>query len=139
MNLRTSISVAMGLMGVSLVANAESNSLAAHRWTHRILVVVAPAPQDTGALAQRRIFQRASKGMTERDVVLIEAAGEDPQARDIRRQLAVDSHKFQVLLIGKDGNTVLSSNAPLTAGDLFGRIDAMPMRRDEIRRKRQTP
>jgi len=41
-----------------------------------------------------------------------------------------------VFLVGKDGHTALSSKKPLSADYLFGKVDAMPMRRAEIRRGR---
>jgi hypothetical protein len=39
-------------------------------------------------------------------------------------------------LVGKDGHTAVSSDKPLSADDLFARLDAMPMRQDEMRRGR---
>jgi hypothetical protein len=41
-----------------------------------------------------------------------------------------------VLLVGKDGGVKLSSSSPLSASTLFGTIDAMPMRIDEMRRRK---
>ena len=40
-------------------------------------------------------------------------------------------------LIGKDTHTVLASRHPRAARDLFRLIDAMPMRREEMRKGRQ--
>jgi hypothetical protein len=37
-----------------------------------------------------------------------------------------------------DGHTALTSNKPLSADYLFAKVDAMPMRQDEMRRARQT-
>jgi hypothetical protein len=39
-------------------------------------------------------------------------------------------------LVGKDGDTAVSSDKPLSADDLFARLDAMPLRQDEMRRGR---
>jgi hypothetical protein len=41
-----------------------------------------------------------------------------------------------VFLVGKDGQTAISSDKPLSADYMFARVDAMPMRRDEMRRAR---
>jgi hypothetical protein len=43
----------------------------------------------------------------------------------------ISSTKF-----GKDGQTAISSDKPLSADYMFARVDAMPMRRDEMRRAR---
>jgi Domain of unknown function (DUF4174) len=39
------------------------------------------------------------------------------------------------MLIGKDGHTALERSKPVGNQELFGRIDAMPMRRQEMRSK----
>jgi hypothetical protein len=39
-------------------------------------------------------------------------------------------------LVGKDDHTAVSSDKPLSADDLFARLDAMPVRQDEMRRGR---
>jgi hypothetical protein len=52
--------------------------------------------------------------------------------QDIRKKLGVQTGPFQVLLIGKDGGVKLRSSEPVSMKDLFGLIDSMPMRRQEI-------
>jgi len=42
---------------------------------------------------------------------------------------------FQVLLIGKDGGVKLRSSEPVSMKDLFGLIDSMPMRQQEMESK----
>jgi hypothetical protein len=105
------------------------------RWSKRVLVVVAPA-SDAAAEAQRRIYQQAAKGMSKRAIVLIDVRDDSARSRQIRSWLATDGKRFRVFLIGKDGHTTISSETPLAAEDLFARVDAMPMRQDEMRRKR---
>ena len=122
-------------MAATMSAEAKSASLSDYRWKSRVLVVVAPTAEDGELIAQRRLFKEASKGMAERDVVLLEAAGDDARARQIRSQLSAGSGQFRAILVGKDGNAAFSSGKPVTAAELFGRIDAMPMRRDEMRRQ----
>ena len=124
------------LMGTAMSATAESASLSRYQWKNRVLVIAAPSLQDRDLLAQRRLFAAASKGMAERDLVLIEAAGDDAGARALRRQLSIGEKTFQVLLVGKDGNPAASSERPWSSNELFAKIDAMPMRRDEMRHRR---
>lgn len=105
------------------------------RWTNRVLVIVAPAG-DAAADAQRRIYQSAAEGMREREIVLVEARDNSARSQAIRARLSADSNRFHVFLVGKDGNTAIAADKPLSAEELFGRVDAMPMRRDEMRRRR---
>ena len=126
------------LMGTVMTAEAKSASLASYQWKSRVLVVTAPTRQDDGVAAQRRIFQQNAAGMAERQIVLIEAVGDDERARAIRGQLGVSDKAFKVILVGKDGNVAVSSDRPLAAQDLFNRVDAMPMRRDEMKRDKRS-
>jgi hypothetical protein len=105
------------------------------QWTKRVLVVVAPAG-DAAADAQRRIYQSNAKGMSERAIVLVEVRDDTARSRQIRAWLSTDGKRFRVFLIGKDGHTTLSSDKPFPADELFARVDAMPMRQDEMRRGR---
>jgi hypothetical protein len=120
---------------MTMSAHAETSPLASLRWKERILVVVGPTNQ-ADAMAQNRIFKDAATGMSERDVTLVDASGADPRSVAIRQGLSVSNKQFAVFLVGKDGNVALSSDKPLAADYLFQRIDAMPMRRDEINRKK---
>jgi hypothetical protein len=132
----TAICAIVLLTGAVMNADAKDFALSTFLWKNRVLVVIAPGSQDFNLLAQRRIYQRAATAMAERDVILIEAVGDDDHARAIRAQLSAGHSGFAVLLVGKDGNTAFASGKPLTAEALFKRIDAMPMRQDEMRRKR---
>lgn len=108
--------------------------LDALRWTSRILVVVAPDAGDPRLARQRRIFEAARGGARARDLVWIEGAGRTAEADELRRRFGVAPDAFRALLVGKDGGAKLSSAEPIAAERLFGEIDAMPMRRDEMRR-----
>ena len=114
---------------------AHADPLAGYRWKNRLLVIAATDAQSEKVAGQRLAYQRAQAGMSERDVVLIDAVGPGTQARAVRAHLGVGDAAFKALLIGKDGHTAAASDTPFSAADLFGRIDAMPMRRDEAGRK----
>jgi hypothetical protein len=68
--------------------------------------------------------------------VLSEALDDSERSREIRMRLSADGKRFRVYLVGKDGRMAASPDKPLFAGDLFARVDAMPMRQDEMRRGR---
>ena len=125
--------LATALTGITAPA-AEGDPLARHRWISRILVISAPGPGDPSARAQRDIALAARNGMTERDLVTVEAYGEDATSAALRRRFDIPGTAFRALLIGKDGEAKLVSTDPIPAASLFSTIDAMPMRRDEMRR-----
>jgi Domain of unknown function (DUF4174) len=86
-------------------------------------------PPGPAAETQRRIYESSAKGMSERSIVLTEAADDSERSRQIRSRLSADGRRFEVFLVGKDGHTAVYSDKPLSADDLFARVDAMPMRR----------
>lgn len=98
-------------------------------WSFRPQRAIAPR-------ANRSVSRSAVKGMSERDIVFVEALDDSEQSRQIRSKLSADGAWFQVFLVGKDGDTAVSANKPLSADYLFGEMDAMPMRREEMRRSR---
>jgi len=114
---------------------SNASPLDEFHWKSRILVVIARAG-DPAAEAQRRIYESSAQGMSERAVILAEALDGSERSKQIRSQLSADGRRFQVFLVGKDGHTAISSDTPLSADYLFARVDAMPMRQDEMRRAR---
>jgi hypothetical protein len=118
----------------SLVA-AAPDPLARHRWHSRLLVVIAPDRADPNYVAQTTLLAQAEAGRRERDLVLVEAIGDSPDADAIRRHFGVARTAFRAILVGKDGGAKLSEPQPIPAERLFDTIDAMPMRRDEMQER----
>jgi hypothetical protein len=71
--------------------------------------------------------------MAERDLAVIEALGATPEAIALRRRLGLPGDGFLAVLVGKDGEAKITSRSPIPTETLFSTIDAMPMRRDEMR------
>jgi hypothetical protein len=113
------------------------------QWKVRVLVVSAPKSDDPGLRAQDAILKSDLDGQAERDLKVIRLVGaEGPaivDAQALRERLSLPPDRFEVVLVGKDGTIVLRRRQPISLGDLFERIDAMPMRRDEIRRRTLPP
>lgn len=87
----------------------------------RILYVYAPTADDPALLRQRSLVEAAQSGMSDRDLVMIPVIGKRP--------------RFEAVLVGKDGGEKLHSTTPLTPERLFETVDAMPMRRQEMRQR----
>jgi hypothetical protein len=121
-------------------------AMSGYRWKHRPVVVIAGPNGGASLVEQRHIFSTNISGLRERDVVIIWVAGNTVSAdlgpgpglsaEQLRQRFGAPDNGFRVILVGKDGGTKLSRPTPLPANVLFGTIDAMPMRRDEMRRGR---
>lgn len=123
------------LTGLMSVATFAANNLASYEWKSRVLVVLAPSETDGQLKKQQSIVAEAATGFSERDLTVVtEIRVEGP----LHRQFAAKGSDFQVLLIGKDGQTALRRSKAITAEELFEIIDAMPMRRDEVRRRKES-
>ncbi len=117
---------------VSLAVPASAEDfLAAYRWNRRVVLLLASRPDDPALQAQQAALAPHVPGLAERDIVVIVSA--DPA---LRRRLSVPAEGFAFLLLGKDGGVKLRSATPMAFGELAALVDAMPMRRDEMRRDR---
>jgi hypothetical protein len=115
-----------------------------YKWKYRPLVVFAKSESAAPLAAQRRIVAANRPALAERNVVVIWVVGDSVSAElgpgpgmsasALRSRFGAGDAAFRVLLVGKDGGTKLSSAAPLGIAALNGTIDAMPMRRNEMRR-----
>ena len=115
----------------------------AYRWTNRPLLVFAPSHEHPFFAAQQERLNGHAQALRERDVVVVEIAGDqvrvdgepaqDLHANKLRRRYVVDRNKAAVLLVGKDGGLKVKKSDVFLAKELFETIDAMPMRLQEMR------
>ncbi len=120
--------------------------LASYRDRKRVLVLFAPAAGDASLAAEDAAVRAHAAGVADRDLVVVRAleAGESTadgrslgaaDAAALRRRLGAEAGRFTAVLVGKDGHVAFRAPAPVVAGRLFPAIDAMPMRREEVRRR----
>lgn len=122
-----------------LAAHADLRSVAGMKQHSRVLLAFAPSLRDPRLEAQRRIMARFSLGAAERDLVLVQIGdGKVLGAHDrddaLRRKYHVPPQGFRLLLIGKDGRIALESGDAIDERRLAAAIDAMPSRREEVRK-----
>jgi hypothetical protein len=127
------------------VADLDLDSL---RWKKRVLVLISPSESDVSFRLQKQGVASTAEGVLERDLMVLEII-EQGQSRagnqllsgksvqDIRKRIGARTGLFQVLLIGKDGGVKLRSSEPVSMKDIFGLIDSMPMRRQEMESKKK--
>jgi hypothetical protein len=87
----------------------------------RLLVISTPSLNDDAYRTQAALLLPALAGLNERDFVV---------------QIQFGTKSFSVVLIGKDGGEKLRRAIPLSPEELFAVVDAMPMRRAEMRERK---
>ncbi|MEL6061076.1 MULTISPECIES: DUF4174 domain-containing protein [unclassified Methylobacterium] len=127
---------ALGLGLAALTAAASAAPLDTYRDRARVLVLSAPDAMDAQLKAQRAALGPVRDGVAERDLVVLEAIGSGAEARALRAALGLAADSFRAVLVGKDGGAKLTAAAAIPPQTLFATIDAMPMRRSEMRERR---
>lgn len=83
---------------------------------------------------QVRLLEEAQPGLEERDIKVIVVE----QESILYHQYKVKPGKFTLLLLGKDNTEKLRAHQLLLPTRLFALIDAMPMRKQEMRNRKST-
>ena len=123
---------------VAQAQSADGDPLAVYRDKKRVLLLFAPTEQDARYQAQRKLWKGEEPGFKERQLVVLPLLADrqpNPSAV-LGKRFGVDPEAFTVILLGKDGHNAYQSKEPVSADFLYHRIDAMPMRRDEMRRQK---
>jgi len=118
-------------------------NLADLRWKNRIVLLFAPTPDDDVCVSFRRAWEGLRTEVNDRDLLLVEAyeAGESrigtsplagASVAQLRDRFKVASGATVFVLIGKDGMEKLRKTT-ISMDELFGTIDAMPMRQREMK------
>ena len=118
-------------------------ALEQHRWKHRVLLVSAPARDDTHLVEVQNELASVSEAFAERDMMLVTllasgtstAGGRELTAAEVdaaRAALGIPAGSFALRLIGKDGGVKLSTDSAVPMTDIFALIDSMPMRQREL-------
>ncbi len=112
----------------TLVLSAQTNN-------KRRVLLFADTKNNATLIQQMKILQSDEAGCVDRDIV-IETYVLNQTDKSFLKKYDVKSVPFTFLLIGKDGHVALQSYKITENTQLFGLIDAMPMRQDEMQRKR---
>jgi len=119
-----------------------------HAFSERRLIVAFGEPGSPSFLMLEDAVRQARCRLIDRDVDVVfidanELRAIEPGATDsrtVRRAMVAWSEgseqaiDFELVLIGKDGGVKSRQRDPAVLDDLLDRIDAMPMRRAEVRR-----
>ena len=136
-------------IGNSLSEMEHQLDLSQFQWKNRLLFLFAPnRSHPLFDVLQKSIAVQQAE-VTDRDLVIFEiletgssrmdTSDFDPQmAQALRDKFDVHPGRFTVILVGKDGGIKLNRQDQTRLEDIFALIDAMPMRREEMRQKSRT-
>jgi len=117
------------------------------KWKNRLLFLFSPTRSHPLFDTFQKSLADRQPGVADRDLVIFEilesgssrinTENMDPQtAQSLRKRFEVSPGQFTVILVGKDGGTKMNRNEETQLVDIFGLIDSMPMRQEEMRRKK---
>lgn len=143
---RRALIAALSVFPIALAPSSSANAaMSKYRWSKRPLLVFAPSAGDARLAAQRSAIASASRDILERDMVVVFVAGDRVEtqygprvgmgATALRRKYGVANDAFRAVLVGKDGGVKLSRSDVTPTRAIFGLIDSMPMRRQEMRER----
>ena len=130
---------------VVTINGAAAYDLGQYQWRHRLLFLIASDSEDPGIATQRQWMQRRWEALLDRDIIVFQLFSDEglvgdralpaQAVRQLRQQLEVAASDRLVVLIGKDGGIKRRAALDTDLRDILLQIDAMPMRRDEIKTK----
>ena len=131
------------LMVVAHFANGQSSMLEQYRWENRIVLIFGSRAV---ASVEKQIaeLKSAPEGISDRDLLIFHIEqevhllnGKSSQAlapaQRFRDKYNVPEDEFRYILLGKDGGVKYNKKDFVSNETLFSIIDAMPMRKREMR------
>ena len=132
-----------------LITNVYSQDMMipdSYLWKNRIILIFSDSSQKVSR-KQLKTFASEHQEMLERELIVFnvgegkvyqsqEVVATTGEADYLHNRYQVPKNQFRVILIGKDGGEKLRQDTLLSTDKLFAIIDAMPMRRQEIRKRR---
>lgn len=124
-----------------------SQDLTPYRWQNRLIVLVAPNESNDLFQQQLQLLAEDIEGLKERKLLLLTIKDTEsqillPKPRPLKlkeqelERFRTSDQPFSFILIGLDGGIKLRRNELVSREYLYALIDGMPMRRAEMREKR---
>ena len=112
----------------------KDTNLKIYEWTRRPVVIFANSDKDPNFISQMEFLSEDIRALQERDIIVL--IDTDPNfSSSLRKKLR--PHGFAFILIGKDGQVKLRKPSPWNIREIARVIDKMPIRQQEITRKKQ--
>lgn len=125
----------------------NAQAISSHKWKDRVLIILTDEKSVDRLHRQVNILQTDQEGLKDRKLVIYSVKGYACR-KGINSDKWVDGSNsfeafkdseknFKVILIGLDGGIKIDQSDVLSLDELFSTIDAMPMRRSELRTRNQ--
>jgi Domain of unknown function (DUF4174) len=110
--------------------------LIAQQSNYRRILIFAPDSTNVSFKTQNRIFQKEDSACVQRDII-VEYYVFKSRSIVFFDKYQVSKSDFTLLLIGKDGFVKLRSKEVVKPERIYALVDAMPMRKDEMRKMKK--
>jgi hypothetical protein len=137
----------VAVSGIPAAAATSEIDLSDYRWKHRPLFIFAPSVTDATFLElDKRLIQSVPE-IEDRDMIIFRIFEDSPSrvsnkpmpprdAEALRRRFGIETGRFTVVLVGKDGGVKWVAHRDADLQSIFNLIDSMPMRQQEMRDQR---
>jgi hypothetical protein len=112
----------------------ENTTLENFEWTQRPIIIFADSEKDPNFISQMEFLSEDFNALKERDIIVLVDTNPS-KSSSLRKRLR--PHGFTFILIGKDGQVKLRKPSPWNIREIGRVIDKMPIRQQEIARKKQ--
>ena len=141
------LSLFLYIVATMQVQSQQPLNLKDYRWKNRLILLFAETMKSSEYKEQLQLLKDQLDGLEERDLMVFsffanksgDANGNSLLRQDvekIRKEYNVKSSDQLLILIGKDGGEKLRAPLPTEINKVYGLIDRMPMRRQEMRESR---
>ena len=124
-----------------------SQDLSQYRWQNRLIVLQARAEGENICRQQLQVLEEDVEGLMERKLIVVQLAESEnrihlpePLPLELKekdqKRFRASEKPFSFILIGLDGGVKLRSHELVSREYLYALIDGMPMRRAELREKK---
>ncbi len=129
---------------------SQAQNLKQFKWENRILLVFSDKKENEIYKEQLQELSENEEGLAERKLLLFEVVEEEYRkthfdnanagsskwliTENLRKKFNAENERFKVVLIGLDGRVKRTTNKLFEKEALFGLIDSMPMRIQEMSR-----
>ncbi|WP_200979681.1 DUF4174 domain-containing protein [Echinicola sp. 20G] len=141
------LSIAFLVFG--LINHLNAQELSEHQWKERLLIIMTHDLTDSTYEKQIDTLQKNLGELTERKLVVYQfnkdkfktgldsnKAWNKTESKKWIEALKFSNSGFEIILIGLDGQIKRRQTGYLAPKELFGTIDTMPMRRQEMKAKK---
>ena len=125
--------------------NVGAQSLGEHVWKDRVLLLVTNDLENNHYQEQFDILRTDPEGLKDRKLVIYSLTPNSyarglhalkwSGGKELFKKYKTSSVPFEIILIGLDGGVKLRQGSVIELNGLFARIDAMPMRANELRQR----